>query len=198
VKRGDGNFGPKPTKDRVTLERIYRKQLAMEKEVRLEVEFARVHRGRFQSDVRSALAMLSERIESVLTQMYSYQGQMDRMDVRFDNLLPIVTHCERLLKEKETMRKMIYPSDEEMRVREANAYISRPMPFFHGANNECVYRTTREEMNANLHVMGGSVPTVQGPDYGDASCTCADPPQPPDPFTHEPTCPWWFNDPEKP
>ena len=45
---------------------------------------------------------------------------------RIDTLRPVVDHCHRLLREKETLQKMIYPTTEEMGLRQVNAFMAAP------------------------------------------------------------------------
>jgi hypothetical protein len=124
--------------------RTYRKVLALEKTLTNQIALNRVDIQAIQRVVKEMAAYFGDSRESrednlptlfalrldiqkVLTQMYCYQSQMDHMDVRFDALAPIVTHCERLLREKETLRSMIYPTAEEARLRQVNAFMAKPV-----------------------------------------------------------------------
>lgn len=87
---------PRRKVDKVTLERIYRKVLALEKEMTRQIAL-----NRLGIDV--------------------VHGRIDKLR---DALVPIVKHCERLLREKEHLRALIYPGEFEL--RQANQFMAEP------------------------------------------------------------------------
>lgn len=147
----------KPTSAQL-VQRIYRHQLAME------------------SEMRSALAMLSERVESInecaqLLHIILY----DSKEAREDNLstLPslrraidresqgaahlrvtartLADHCARLLREKETLMAIARP-ELERRQREANDYMAMPVPG--GVLMTATERELRHAANSHIRTGG--------------------------------------------
>ncbi len=128
----------KPTRkpDKVTLERIYRKVLAIEKSL-----------GGDASVVgRPSLAFLRD---------IGWGARKDITDLRiemrdkFESLKGIVDHCQRLLREKQTLMHMIgdvHVEDLNTILREANAYMSKPIGSrgVSGPVQECRYTVIRE------------------------------------------------------
>ena len=82
----------------VTLSRVYRKLLALEKSLTDQIAL-----NRLDIEVQSAAITALRRA-----------------------LVPVVAHCERLLREKETLRAMIYPTAEEAKLREVNKFMAEP------------------------------------------------------------------------
>lgn len=80
-------------------------------------------------------------------------------------LVPVVAHCERLLREKETLRAMIYPTAEEAKLREVNKFMAQPIshattwnsygPAVFGYGPEgAVWLPVRKCQFAHLHTVG--------------------------------------------
>lgn len=74
--------------DKVTLERVYRRILAMDKDMVTQLAIVRLNQA----------------------------ANHAKLDAKIDALAPIVAHCERLMREKETLRKL----------SEANQFMAEP------------------------------------------------------------------------
>jgi hypothetical protein len=103
----------KRTKDRVTLERIYRKVLALEKALVNQIALNRARLESFSGTVRDHV----RETEANTIGLRVLSRDIVYLTSQVKGLIPIVSHCERLMREKITLQRQL---------AEANRFMAQP------------------------------------------------------------------------